>query len=101
MGDSEPVKIVFLSSAARGLEEYREAVYHAIERIDGYHCVRMEDFGARELESAEFCSKRAAECDIFVGIVGQRYGSSPPDINGGAIIDHEAPRERRFVAVEK
>jgi len=22
-------------------------------------------------------------------------------INGGAIIDHEAPRERRFVAVEK
>jgi hypothetical protein len=23
------------------------------------------------------------------------------DINGGAIIDHEAPRERRFVAVEK
>lgn len=26
----------------------------------------------------------------------QRYG-----INGGAIIDHQAPRERRFVAVEK
>ena len=24
-----------------------------------------------------------------------------PSINGGAIIDHEAPRERRFVAVEK
>jgi hypothetical protein len=24
-----------------------------------------------------------------------------PVINGGAIIDHEAPRERRFVAVEK
>ena len=22
-------------------------------------------------------------------------------INGGAIIDHEAPRERRFVAVQK
>ncbi len=22
-------------------------------------------------------------------------------MNGGAIIDHEAPRERRFVAVEK
>ena len=24
-----------------------------------------------------------------------------PVINGGAIIDHEAPRERRFVAVQK
>ena len=27
--------------------------------------------------------------------------SGQVDINGGAIIDHEAPRERRFVAVEK
>jgi hypothetical protein len=25
----------------------------------------------------------------------------PKPINGGAIIDHEAPRERRFVAVQK
>lgn len=73
------MKTVFLSSAARGLEEYREAVYQAIERLDGYHCLRMEDFGARELESAEFCARRAAECDVFVGLVGQRYGSSPPD----------------------
>jgi hypothetical protein len=24
-----------------------------------------------------------------------------PNINGGAIIDHKAPRERRFVAVKK
>jgi hypothetical protein len=74
-----PVKTVFLSSIARGLEEYREAVYRAIERLDGYHCVRMEDFGARGLESAKFCAQKAAECDVFVGLVGQRYGSSPPD----------------------
>ena len=26
---------------------------------------------------------------------------APLSINGGAIIDHEAPRERGFVAVEK
>ena len=35
-------------------------------------------------------------------LVGQfEYVEWTPDINGGAIIDHEAPRERRFVAVEK
>jgi hypothetical protein len=79
VSDAKPIKTVFLSSAALGLEEYREAVYHAIERLDGYHCVRMEDFGARELESAKFCARRVAECDVFVGLVGQRYGSSPPD----------------------
>ena len=41
------VRTVFLSSVALSLEGYRNAVYRAIERLDGYHCVRMEDFGAR------------------------------------------------------
>jgi hypothetical protein len=33
----------------------------------------------------------------------RRLKSNPSakDMNGGVIIDHEAPRERRFVAVEK
>ncbi len=34
-------------------------------------------------------------------IAGQRIRELRKGINGGAIIDHEAPRERRFVAVEK
>jgi hypothetical protein len=76
---SSSVKTVFLSSVARGLEEYREAVYKAIERLSGYHCVRMEDFGAQPEDPVAICSKRAASCDVFVGIAGQRYGSSPPD----------------------
>jgi hypothetical protein len=31
----------------------------------------------------------------------EAFRSSRTTINGGAIIDHEAPRERGFVAVEK
>ena len=77
--DPLSVKTVFLSSVARGLEEYREAAYKAIERLSGYHCDRMEDFGAQPEGPAAVCSKRATSCDVFVGIVGQRYGSSPPD----------------------
>jgi hypothetical protein len=72
------VKKVFLSSVSEGLEPYRVAVYEAIRLLDGYHCVRMEDFGARDTQSEEFCRREVAECDIFVGIVGQRYGSCPP-----------------------
>src|SRR4051794_11068003 len=37
---------VFLSSTARDLSECRTGVYRAIEGLAGYHCVRMEDFGA-------------------------------------------------------
>jgi hypothetical protein len=90
---SSSVKTVFLSSVARGLEEYREAVYRAVEGLDGYHCVRMEDFGARPEDPVSVCSTRASSCDVFVGIVGQRYGSSPPgDDRSITEIEFEAAR---------
>lgn len=72
-----PIKKVFLSSTARDLKEYREAAYRAIEGLDGYHCVRMEDFGAQDDGSDEFCRSKVDECDLFVGIVGHLYGSCP------------------------
>jgi hypothetical protein len=39
----------------------------------------MEDFGARDAMADEFCQEKVAECDVFVGIVGHCYGSSPED----------------------
>ena len=69
---------VFLSSTARDLAKHREAVYRAIEGLDGYHCKRMEDFGARDREADDFCRAKVAECDLLVGIVGHLYGSCPP-----------------------
>jgi hypothetical protein len=70
-------KTVFLSSTARDLTQYRDAAYQAIEGLDGYHCVRMEDFGARATRADDFCREKVAECDLFVGIVGHLYGSCP------------------------
>jgi hypothetical protein len=66
---------VFLSSVARGLEQYRDAVYRAIEGLDGYHCVRMEDFGARDQTPHSLCVDKVGSCDVFVGIAGHRYGN--------------------------
>ena len=71
------LKTVFLRSTGRDLADYREAAYRAIEGLDGYHCVRMEDFGARDWVSDDFCRARVAACDLFVGIVGHLYGSCP------------------------
>ena len=72
---------VFLSSVAAGLEAYRDAVYKAIEGLDGYHCIRMENFGARDSRSDTVCGDKVLECDIFVGILGHEYGSVNPDTN--------------------
>lgn len=57
-----PIKTVFLSSTAKDLAKYRDAVYQAIEGLDGYHCVRMEDFGARDWQADDFCQRQAARC---------------------------------------
>src|SRR5215472_12139278 len=68
---------VFLRSPARGLQPYSDAVYRTIAGLDGYHCVRMEDFGARDMASDAFCRARVAECDLFILILGDEYGSCP------------------------
>ncbi len=78
MGDKTPaIKTVFLSSVGQGLEEYREAAYRAIQKLTGYHCVRMEDFTATTADPVQFCIEKVRDCDVFVGIVGLRHGSSP------------------------
>ena len=89
------IRTVFLSSTARDLQEYREAAYKAIEGLDGYHCVRMEDFGARDQEADEFCAAKVAECDLFVGIVGTYTGAVQREarhrIQKGSIIPQRMP----------
>jgi hypothetical protein len=63
-------RTVFLSSTGHDLTAYRDAVYRAIEGLDGYHGVRMEDFGARDWAADDFCRAKVAACDVFVGIDG-------------------------------
>jgi tetratricopeptide (TPR) repeat protein len=71
------IKTVFLSSTARDLADYRQAVTEVINGLDDYKCVRMEDFGARDWEADDFCRAKVAGCDLFVGVVGHLYGSCP------------------------
>lgn len=71
------LKKVFLSSTARDLAEYRDAVAAAINRLDGWKCIRMEDFGARATTPDAFCRGMVPQCDLFVGLIGHFYGSIP------------------------
>lgn len=68
---------VFLSSTAKDLQPWRIVVAEAIGKLSGFHCVRMEDFGAVDGEPIEVCRRRVAESDVFVGLVGHFNGSSP------------------------
>jgi uncharacterized protein DUF4062 len=68
---------VFLSSTAKDLQPYRDAVAEAIRKLNDFHCVRMEDFGAVDAAPVAVCRKRVAQTDVFVGLVGHLYGSQP------------------------
>lgn len=65
---------VFLSSTYRDLEAHRAAVSEAI-KADGHEVRRMEDFGARNVETWRLCSTWISECDALVLLLGTRYGS--------------------------
>src|ERR1035438_1241634 len=70
-------KTAFLSSTGADLRAYREAAFVAIQKLDGWKCIRMEDFGARGWDVDSFCRDKAKECDLFVGIIGHRFGDGP------------------------
>ncbi|MFO1431895.1 MAG: SUMF1/EgtB/PvdO family nonheme iron enzyme [Candidatus Competibacteraceae bacterium] len=85
---------VFLSSTARDLTAYRNAVTDAVNRLDGFHCVRMEDFGARDSLADDFCRAKILECDVAVFIIGLCYGSSPKGAK-------ESYTHREYLAAKK
>ncbi|MGH9836432.1 MAG: DUF4062 domain-containing protein [Blastocatellia bacterium] len=66
---------VFLSSTSKDLAPYRERAVKAINGIDSYHCIAMENFGARDSSAEVFCPDKVEECDLFILLLGPTYGS--------------------------
>ncbi len=88
---------VFLSSTSRDLSTYRDAAYQAIERLDDFHGVRMEDFGARDAQADDFCRARIAECDVAIILAGLCYGSSPEGSQDSYTVrEYEAAKDAKL-----
>lgn len=68
---------VFVSSTYRDLAEYREIIRLALE-TSGYHFHGMEHFPAQDRPPLDACLGALDDSDVYVGIVGGLYGSSPP-----------------------
>jgi hypothetical protein len=64
----------FLSSTSKDLEPYRQRAKEAINGIDGYHCVAMENFGARDSPAEVFCPEKVEGCDLFILLLGLTDG---------------------------
>lgn len=71
-------KKVFLSSVRRGLEEERDAL-PALIRAIGHIPRRFEDFTAQPVPSRDACLAGVEDADIYLLLLGPRYGERLPD----------------------
>ena len=74
---------VFISHTSE-LRDYPDGTSYvaAVERAVsacGHVIVDMADFPAADQVPAELCAERVRECDVYVGVLGTRYGSPVGD----------------------
>lgn len=67
-------KTVFISSTYYDLSEYRERVWETLSGLN-IRILGMEKFGARSSSPLQTCLEQVDASDIFIGIIGYRYGS--------------------------
>ncbi len=65
---------VYLSSTLNDLRPEREAIRKAL----GGHCTVVESYTADERSVRESCLADVAGCNLYIGIIGRRYGFIPP-----------------------
>jgi hypothetical protein len=68
---------VFVSSTYRDLKDERERVIEGVEKV--CKAIGMEKFLPDEKSTLEVCLEHLRKCDIYIGIVGSRYGSIVPE----------------------
>ena len=65
---------IFVSSTYTDLVPYRKAVWNTLDKLK-VGVSGMEIFGARSAEPLQTCVGEVMKCEVFVGLVGMRYGS--------------------------
>jgi len=66
----------FLSSTGRDLTKHREKAFHALKGM-GLDPDWMDDFHGPGVPIETFDEQRIAECELFVLLIGQLYGTCP------------------------
>jgi len=79
---------VYVSSTFEDLKEERACVREALVDL-GHSVTSMESYGSSEERALKSCVADVQKCDLYVCIVGWRYGFVPPEGNGKSITEQE------------
>lgn len=71
---------VYISSTYADLVTFRDAVYRTLRQM-GHDSVAMEDYVATDERPLDKCLRDVSGCDLYIGIIGWRYGYVPSDDN--------------------
>lgn len=69
--------IVYISSTAADLAEYRKSVMTTLRR-QGHEYLAMEDYTASEQVPLQRCLEDVARSELYIGLFAWRYGFIPP-----------------------
>ncbi len=73
----QTVLTVFLSSTAKDLTAYRNAVHARLSKLEYFRVVWQEHFDAQDAQAYDYCRDCATTADIYVGLIGMRRGWEP------------------------
>ncbi len=71
---------IYLSATYNDLKACRDAVYRILRKLR-HDVIAMEDYVATDAYPLHKCLDDVASCDIYVGLVGWRYGYIPEQDN--------------------
>src|SRR4051812_47058760 len=86
---------VFISSVTYALKAERDALAAQLKVVPPYQPLRFEDFTAQGRSSREACLAGVEACDVYVLLLGPRYGDALPD-TGKAPTEEEFEHARRL-----
>jgi hypothetical protein len=85
---------IFIASTYTDFIPYRTAVWRVVEKLS-LAVSGMEVFGARTATPLETCVQEVKKCEIFIGIVGMRFGSIDPQTRKSYVqIEYETALEK-------
>ncbi|MET1082879.1 MAG: DUF4062 domain-containing protein [Burkholderiales bacterium] len=71
---------IYVSSTYEDLKTFREAAYKTLRQLK-HDAIAMEDYGAADARPVQKCLADVASCDVYVGLIGYRYGYIPGEGN--------------------
>jgi len=86
---------VFISSVTHRLRDHRAGLAAVLEVVDPFVPVRFEQFTAQDRSSREACLEAVRSCDVYVLLLGPKYGDPSPD-SGLAPTEEESQLARQL-----